>query len=141
MNSVFNFFDRLEDHVRGGLSKSPIVYSLFGGIGVILFWRGLWHTADYLQTDTMVGGLLFSGLGSLLLGLVILLTTGLFVSVFIGESIMMSGLKHEKKVTEKTELELIEEKVDLKKIERNIAHLEDDIHRIEKEMLAKKDKN
>ncbi len=130
IQKIINFFDILEDHVRGSMSRIPIIYSFFGGMGVILFWRGLWHTADYLQSETMLGSILFSGPGSLLLGLCILLMSGLFVSIFIGESIVMSGMRHEKKVTEKTELELEEEKVDLHAIEKEIQHIEDDLHRI-----------
>lgn len=134
MEKVITFFDKLEDKVRGNLSRAPIIYSLCGGAGVVLFWRGLWHTADYLQDETAVGSIVFSGPGSLLLGIAILLITGLFVSIFIGDSILMSGLKHEKKVTEKTENELIEERVDLKTIERNIDHLEDDVHALKREL-------
>ena len=134
MEFMLNFFDKLEDRIRGTLSHAPIIYSLFGGAGVILFWRGLWHTADYLQDQNWWGSVLFSGPGSLLLGLSILLATGLFVSVFIGESIVMSGLQHEKKVTEKTETQLEKEKVDLVQIEKNIKHLEEDMHKIEEEL-------
>lgn len=73
---------------------------------MVLFWRGIWHTADLLQIHTYWGSVLFSELGSVLLGLFILLITGLFVSVFIGDSIIISGMRGSKKIIEQTESEL-----------------------------------
>ncbi|MBY0473075.1 hypothetical protein K2Q00_02180 [Patescibacteria group bacterium] len=103
---VNHFFDKLEDHVRGRLSRRPLIYSFIGGVGIVLFWKGVWETAEYYPS-------LF-GLPSLLIGALIMLPTGLFVSFFIGDNIILSGLKHEKKVVEKTEEELRSETVDLK---------------------------
>lgn len=128
MDQVFNFFDKLEDGVRSLLSRAPITYSLFGAAGVVLFWRGLWHTADFLQSDSWWGSILFSGPGSLLLGLIILLISGLFVSVFIGESIVMSGIVREKKLTEKTEEEVHMEREFLLNIDKELKHIEKDLH-------------
>ena len=125
-----NTFSRLENHIRSELSKAPILYSMLGSIGVILFWRGLWHTADYLESENWFGSVLFSGPASMLVGLIILLVSGLFVSVFIGESMVLGRLKQEQKVTTETELELEKEKIDLKSIQREIKHIEDDLHQI-----------
>ena len=125
-----NTFLRLENHIRSQLSKAPKLYSMLGSIGVIRFWRGLWHTADYLESERWFGSILFSGPASLLVGLIILLVSGLFVSVFIGESMVLGRLKQEQKVTTETELELEKEKIDLKSIQREIKHIEDDLHQI-----------
>ena len=125
---VFTFFDKLEDVVRNRLSGYPITYAFLGGSGVILFWRGIWHVADYLEENTMLGSIIFSDLGSMILGMVMLLISGLFVSVFIGDSILISGLKNEKKITEKTSDE-IETEIDMiQDIDKKVSHLEDDIH-------------
>ncbi|HVY72931.1 MAG TPA: hypothetical protein VG984_02700 [Candidatus Paceibacterota bacterium] len=110
---TIRFFDKLEDHIRGGLSHWPIFYSLIGGIGIVLFWKGVWETAEYYPS-------LF-GPVSALLGLVILLSTGLMVSFFIGDSIILSGLKHEKKLVEKTEVEV---RADTSATDRVLARLE-----------------
>lgn len=128
MDKVLNFFDKIEDNVRSVLSRAPITYSLLGGTGIVLFWRGLWHTADFLQSDTWWGSIIFSGPGSLLLGLIILLITGLFVSVFIGESIVMSGIKNEKKIAEKTEEEISLEREFLINMDKELKHIEKDLH-------------
>ena len=42
-----------------------------------------------------------------------MLLIGLFVSFFIGDTILISGLKQEKKLTEKTEKEVAEEEVQI----------------------------
>jgi hypothetical protein len=98
LRKTITFFDKLEDKIRGGLSHWPITYAFVGGVGIILFWKGVWETAEYYPS-------LF-GPASALLGLVILLASGLLVSFFIGDSIILSGLKHEKKLVERTETEV-----------------------------------
>ncbi len=111
------FFDLLEDKVRGFLSHFPIPYAFIGAVGIVLFWRGVWHTADYLmltwQANHLVGStidlsneLWWDGPLSILAGTVILLIIGLFVSNFLGNEIIISGLRGEKKISEKTETEL-----------------------------------
>ena len=83
---------------------------------VVLFWRGTWHTADILQHSSILGGVIFSPIGSIILGVTILLSTGLFVSIFIGDSIIMSGIKHDKKIIEKTIEDVDAEKTDIEKV-------------------------
>ena len=82
---ISRFFDKLEDRVRSWLSHQPILYALIGGIGIVLFWRGVWHTADYLMGigpallagqswDAIEPGPWWDGPLSLLISIVILLT-------------------------------------------------------------------
>ena len=99
---VVTFFDTLEDKIRITLSHRPILYSFIGGVGIVLFWKGVWETAELFPA-------LF-GPVSVLLGVIILLLTGLLVSFFIGDSIILSGFKREKKLVEKTENEVHSEK-------------------------------
>lgn len=113
IKATIRFFDKLEDRIRGGLSHWPIFYSFIGGIGIVLFWKGVWETAEYYPA-------LF-GPVSALLGLIIMLSTGLMVSFFIGDSIILSGLKHEKKLVEKTEAEV---RADTTATDRVLARLE-----------------
>ncbi len=123
---VIKFFDKLEDRVRGRLSRYPIVYALIGGIGVILFWRGVWHTADYFPS--------LNGPVSTIVGIVILFMTGIFVSAFIGNSLLITGLRGEKKLTEKTKEEVdIEEssiediKITMQKIEKELSEIKQEL--------------
>ena len=102
MKRVLRAFDKLEDRIRSGLSKQPLLYALIGGVGIVLFWRGVWGIADSLPylSDPVV---------SLLVSLVLLLSVGLFVSFFIGDSILLSGIRGEKKLIEKTETDIRKE--------------------------------
>lgn len=132
---VYHMFDVFEDHVRGTLSRHPFIYTFVGGTGVVLFWRGVWHTADYLEMNNYLGNVLFSPVGSMILGIMVLLGTGLFVSVFIGDSIIMSGIKNEKKTIEKA-INQVETSVQNEK--KNIKNIENSVEEIEKKVKLKK---
>ncbi len=116
IDSIYYLFDKMEDRIRAKLSRHPFLYTFIGGTGVVLFWRGVWHMADVFEKHTALGSVLFSPLGSTVLGVVLLLSTGLFVSVFIGDSIIMSGIKHDKKIIEKTIEDVDAEKGDIEKL-------------------------
>lgn len=130
IKDVIDFFDRFEDKIRAHLSKYPILYTLIGGIAIVLFWRGVWHTADILQER---GGWLewfFYEPNNLIISVIILLSTGLFVSYFIGDTILMSGLKKQKKITDKTEREVEEEEIELKNINSTIKEIKKEVDEI-----------
>ncbi len=116
IDSIYYLFDKMEDHIRARLSRHPFIYTFIGGAGVVLFWRGVWHIADVFEKTSQLGAYLFSPLGSTVLGVLVLLSTGLFVSVFIGDSIIMSGLKHDKKIIERTIDDVESEKSDVEKV-------------------------
>lgn len=122
MRKIYNYFDKLEDRIRIRLSHRPIPYAIIGGIGIVLFWKGVWETAELFP--------ILHGPGSIFLGTGILLISGLLVSFFIGDSIILSGFKKEKKLVEKTEAEIALEKSTLgyvvSELER-IEHKIDDI--------------
>lgn len=121
---IVNYFDKLEDKVRARLSHHPIIYSFVGGVAIVLFWRGVWMIADQYAFMT--------GLVSVLISVAILLLTGLFASFFVGDRIILSGLKREKKLTEKTEAEvkselatLVEVHGDLKEIKETLQEIKE----------------
>ena len=115
--------DKFEDRVRGHLSRYPILYSLIGGAAVVLFWRGVWHSNDWLSDYLGVPGYL-DGPISMVVGTVVLLATGLIVSSFIGERIIISGLKGEKKIVDKTIEELESEETTIKQIKSKVDKIE-----------------
>ncbi len=115
MQIIIRFFDRFEDKIRRRFSHYPIIYALVGGVGIVLFWRGVWGVADELFISNQV---------SLLLGILILLGTGLFVSFFVGENIILTGLKRERKIAERTEEELRTEHDDVLDLKEEVASLE-----------------
>jgi hypothetical protein len=107
------------------------LYTFIGGFGIVLFWRGVWHTGDMLEAQGGALGYIFSGPGSIILSVVVLLMTGLFVSFFVGDVIILSGLKHEKKMAEKNEVELAKEEVSISHIEQDMLRLESKIKELE----------
>lgn len=132
--SLLHFFDKLEDRVRGHLSKNPILYAFVAGIFIILFWRAVWHTGDLLESKGRLLGVLFSGPVSLIISLFFLLLSGIFVSTFVGDMIIMSGLKREKKIVDKTEQDLKLEKDEMSVIEDEIEFIENNQERLERKI-------
>src|SRR3989344_1498264 len=109
---VIKYFDILEDKIRHRLSRYPVLYAMIGGIGVVLFWRGIWDLMDIVKvTNPFI---------LIIISVIIMLLTGTFVSFFIGEQIILSGLRQEKRIDEKTEAEIQKEEIELYKIDRDI---------------------
>lgn len=126
IKKVIKYFDKLEDRVRERLSHYVVLYAMIGGIAIVLFWRGVWHTADMFPFLT--------GPVSVIISTIIMLATGLFVSFFVGDRIILSGLKKEKKLAEKTEEEVrVEAEITtkvlakLEKIERDLEEIKNKI--------------
>ena len=142
---IFYFFDRLEDVIRESLSRHPFIYTFIGGTGVVLFWRGVWRSADVLESSGGIFSFLFSSSGSIFLGVILLLSTGLFVSVFIGDSIIISGLKKDKKVIDKTIEKVIslkeeeeEEETEVQKTLKLVTEIKKEVESLEEEIKHNK---
>lgn len=131
---LLTFFDKLEDKIRGSLSRAPLLYALIGATAIVLFWRGVWHTADLIEESGGFFSLFFSAPVSTLVSIAVLLLTGLFVSFFIGDRIILSGLMHEKKVEEKTAAEVRQEGVMLADMHEKINRMEKDVAEIKKNL-------
>lgn len=136
---ILRFFDKLEDKVRRWLSRHPIWYALIGGVGIVLFWRGIWHTADYLllryshanpnRSIDLSDAIWWDGPLSLLVGGALLLVIGAFVSSFIGNEIIISGLKGEKKLSEKAAKEIKSESKALAEIKRELKKISEKLNK------------
>src|SRR3989338_1099755 len=85
---------------------------------------GDWLVADDFEFMT--------GYVSILISTVILLLTGLFVSFFIGDELIIAGLKEEKKISEKTEEEINNEEMTLQELKKEIRLLTQKLGAIEK---------
>ena len=145
MKNISRFFDKLEDKIRGKLSRWPILYAFLGGIGLVLFWRGIWHTADMISAVALRSSSIgrpplelyeiIDGPISIFASILFLLPTGLFVSAFIGKDAIISGIRGEKKLVEKTEQEIQAEsgaiadiRTQVKKIADRVEEIDSHIH-------------
>jgi hypothetical protein len=147
MKFLYNFFDKLEDKIRGKLSHYPIFYAFIGGVGVVTFWRGVWHTTDFIsevifsyqQNSTIDIGSLpwWDGPLSILVGSILLLSTGLFVFDFIGTQSIITGLKGEKRLEEKTEEEVRMETNIIGEIKEEVEEISSRLNNIEKDLEKK----
>ena len=126
---VEKFFDKLEDKVRGHLSHYPILYALIGGVGLVLFWRGVWHLADDINLSSII---------SSLIGAIVLLLTGVFVSAFIGNRLIITGLIGEKKLAEKEQEEIETEESQIQNLQETLSRLEKKLDHIDEDIEGKK---
>lgn len=125
IRNIITFFDKLEDRVRHNLSRRPVVYAFIGGLAIVLFWRGVWHLADdYGMTSWE----------SLIVSVVIMMLTGTFVSFFVGESILLSGLKEEKRIDQRTEEDIRNEEERLTVLIKEIEQIRDGVADMRKKL-------
>ena len=104
---------RLATRIHIFLSHHTFLYAFIVGVGIVLFWRGVWHTVDLIHlyishyhataSIDLAEHPWWDGPLSLLAGSLILYISRAFVSSFIGNELILSGLRTEKKLPRKTE--------------------------------------
>lgn len=137
------FYRRIELRVQNYLSHYPRVYALIVGIGIVLFWRGVWHSVDdlhttirYIASDPSSPFLFptwWDGPVSFLFGSTILGVTGAFTSSFIGNELILSGLRGEKKLSERTEVNLKDEVSAISEIKEELVMMSHKLELLEKQ--------
>jgi hypothetical protein len=139
MKKVFKFINKSINKTRKKLSKKPVLYSIIAGAFIVLFWRGIWHTTDILETKGGILGFIFSGPVSIILSLIVLLFIGVFVSEFVGDVFLMYGFKKEKEVMSKTKDDVEVEKKNIENVEQVIDDLYEEIDQIgDKQVILEK---
>ena len=147
LRKIHQVWHGIKDKIRITLSHHPVLYAFIGGTGVIIFWRGVWHTVDYLMEYFTIGYKVsttsfsqlpwWDGPLSIAFGVSLLVSTGLFVVSFIGTETIISGLRGEKQLTEKTEEEVKFEVKESVRIKKEIHEMDARVKHVEA-MLAKK---
>ncbi len=136
---------KLETKIIAYLSHRPKLYSLIVGMGIVLFWRGVWHTTDqvhnfyannlWYSTMSLTGSPWWDGPLSLVVGMIILYFTGSLISSFIGNELILSGLRGEKRLNEKTEVEVHNEVRAISDIKDSLRAINQTLEQLEKKVL------
>lgn len=121
IQKAFALFKRLETRLRTKLSHHPILYTFIGGVAIVLFWKGVWDTADLFP-------FFLEGPVLILISFVVLLITGLFVSFFVGDRMILSNLASEERRARKTEETMETEEVTLEEVKSTLQHIDEEIH-------------
>jgi hypothetical protein len=95
---------------------------VISGIGIVMFYRGLWLVLDEYP--------FFTGWVTLVIATMLLMLSGVFVSQFVSNHVILSGIKRDKKMVEKvgeqlkTDTELTQEVLErVKRIEEKLQSL------------------
>ena len=138
---------KLREKITIYLSHRPGLYALIVGIGVVWFWRGVWHSTDLIHTYfnlfqnnlsiDSISSLWWDGPLSFVVGLIVLYFSGAFTSSFIGNELILSGLRGEKRLTQKTETEIKGEEEFISDIKQELKTMTIKIEELEKEIYQK----
>ena len=101
-----NIFVAIEDRARRFFERTPFLQAFLAGIGVIIFWRGVWEWCD--QSG-------ISPVASIIIGGLILIVVGVFVQTFIGNTLIIKEVKQEEKI-EKSAIHKMEGEVGTEEI-------------------------
>lgn len=119
---TISFFKRLGNKIRSRLGSRPVLYAVIAAIGIVLLWRGIWMIAD----DIGVSGWMSAAAGS-----AVLLITGVFVSAFIGNRVLLTSLGDQKKMSRQEqkcmELDLKHEHEAIDAISESLEDIKEDI--------------
>ncbi len=137
MNRIFKYLDKLEVGVRMRLSHRSILYAFVGGITFVLFWRAIWHTADILMARGGVWYYIFYEPNSFVWTAMILMFTGLFVSLMIGDRIILSGLRQEKEQERMTGKDIVREESEIESLAVKIKRIQKDLEDIKNSIPEK----
>ena len=131
------------------LSHHSYLYATIAGIGIVLFWRGVWHTTDslHLYITHYGNSLTISGADhpwwdgplSFVVGCIILYITRAFVSSFIGNELILSGLRAEKRMTRETEEDVHSEASAISAIKKEISIIAEKLEELEGEVTRHTD--
>ena len=118
MHKITIILLNVEEQARKFFESYPFVHAFLAGVGVIIFWRGVWELLD----RNSIGPIASIVIGSLILG-----SIGVFIQTFLGNTIIIKNvkqeLKTEKKVLSEVEGEVESEEITLKKLAEKIDAL------------------
>lgn len=142
-----NIITRYRERITIYLSHRPKLYALIVGIGIVLFWRGTWHSIDFIHTyfnfyqnNPTIGApfsVWWDGPLSLAVGVIILYFSGAFISSFIGNELILAGLRGEKRISQKVESEVKTEIESVSEIKDGLKNVNEKIRELEEKLRNK----
>lgn len=137
----------IEERITIYLSHRPKMYAFIVGVGIVLFWRGVWHTTDlfhayisFFHSNSTIDSFNYvwwDGALSLVVGVGVLHFTGAFTSSFIGNELILSGLRGEKRLNQRTEGEVKHEVKAISDIKEELANISQKLEELD---IAMRDK-
>lgn len=141
------YISKIRNTITIYLSHRPGVYALIVGIGIVWFWRGVWHCTDLIhvyfdlfsQNSTIDSSASpwWDGALSLFFGTTILYFTNAFTSSFIGNELILSGLRKEAKIYKKDEEEIRADEKIIVDIKKELNFVAEKIDALQKEIDKK----
>lgn len=125
MKYFTNIFLKIEENARTYFEHVPFLHAFLAGVGVVLFWRGVWEYADRLH----IHPLLSVGSGILLLGGI-----GLFLQTFVGNTIIIKNVKKEAVLEKEEEKKIKDVEQEVKKEEVTLARISEQLQTLERMM-------
>lgn len=122
MKYFTSLFLNIESKARAAFERFPFVHAFLAGVGIILVWRGVWETADYL-------GLM--PLASIAIGVVLLVAIGLYLQTLVGNTIIIKEVAKDKAMTAKTEREVKEEEITMAHLAHKLEIIEAKVDRLD----------
>lgn len=124
-NHVTNTLLSIEESARKFFERFPFSHAFIAGVGVILFWRGVWEIADIIKLDPIA---------SVLLGIILLGGIGLFIQTFVGNAIIIKNVKKEEQLEKQTERKVEQVEQEISTEEVNISKLTEKIDELSKKI-------
>jgi hypothetical protein len=118
MNEITKKLLRTEEGARKFFEKVPFIHAFLAGVGVIIFWRGVWELFDQIGITPVQ---------SIIMGVVLLGGIGVFIQTFLGNTIIIKDVakkeKSETKLIKEVESEVSGEEITLKQLAEKIDRL------------------
>jgi hypothetical protein len=125
MKHITSFLLRIESCSRNFFEQIPFIHGFLAGIGIVLFWRGVWHIADEIQ---------LSSVASLIIGSILLGAIGLFLHTLVGNAIIIKNVEKDTTTSKKTEKELLEVEANIQQEELTLQTLQKELDKIHKKL-------
>ncbi len=108
---ISDFFLGIESRARAFFEQFPFIQAFLAGVGVIIFWRGVWELLDRQGISPVL---------SIVIGALILGGIGVFLQTFIGNTIIIKNVskevRDERKAVRVLEGEVVTEEVTLQQL-------------------------